>query len=103
MAAVGMNSCMRLMVRINVDLPQPEGPINAVTVPAAKSREILDKAWCLPNQAWTPRVSSPVPRARVPGALTDFACATSANECGLTVVSIVSFSFSCDVVIWQPF
>jgi hypothetical protein len=26
-----MNSCIRLSVRRNVDFPQPEGPMNAVT------------------------------------------------------------------------
>ena len=30
--APGMTSCMRLSVRRNVDLPQPDGPMNAVTV-----------------------------------------------------------------------
>ena len=27
-----MTSCIRLMVRRTVDLPQPDGPMNAVTV-----------------------------------------------------------------------
>ena len=31
-------SCMRLRVRRKVDLPQPEGPIRAVTLLAAMSR-----------------------------------------------------------------
>ena len=30
--APGMTSCMRLRVRRNVDLPQPDGPMNAVTL-----------------------------------------------------------------------
>ena len=30
--APGMTSCMRLRVRRNVDLPQPDGPMKAVTV-----------------------------------------------------------------------
>lgn len=29
--AAGVTSCIRLSVRRNVDLPQPEGPMNAVT------------------------------------------------------------------------
>jgi hypothetical protein len=29
--APGMTSCMRLSVRRNVDFPQPDGPMNAVT------------------------------------------------------------------------
>ena len=51
MAAPGMNSCIRLIVRINVDFPQPDGPINAVTVPAAKSSEISESTWFLLNHA----------------------------------------------------
>ena len=30
--APGITSCMRLIERRNVDLPQPDGPISAVTV-----------------------------------------------------------------------
>ena len=30
--AVGVSSCIRLRIRRNVDLPHPDGPINAVTV-----------------------------------------------------------------------
>ena len=29
--APGITSCMRFSVRRNVDLPQPDGPMNAVT------------------------------------------------------------------------
>jgi hypothetical protein len=35
-AAVGINSCILFKMRIKVDLPQPDGPINAVTVPVSK-------------------------------------------------------------------
>ena len=41
--------------------------------------------------------------ARSPGVLMGLACATLANELGLTCVSIFSFSLSGDVVMWQPF
>ncbi|MDF2666154.1 MAG: hypothetical protein K0R81_2004 [Microbacterium sp.] len=35
----GMTSCMRLSVRRNVDLPQPEGPMKAVTERGSMSIE----------------------------------------------------------------
>ena len=38
--APGTSSCMRLRMRRNVDLPQPDGPISAVTVCAGISRLI---------------------------------------------------------------
>ena len=44
MAAPGMNSCIRFSVRKKVDLPQPEGPIKAVTVPVGKSKDISEIA-----------------------------------------------------------
>jgi hypothetical protein len=37
--APGMTSCMRLSVRRNVDLPQPDGPMNAVTARGSISME----------------------------------------------------------------
>ena len=51
---------------MKVDLPQPDGPISAVTVPAEKSSETFSSAWCLPNQAWTPRASRPTPSGAEP-------------------------------------
>src|SRR5438552_10334233 len=43
---VSTRSFNRLMERRNVDLPQPEGPIRAVTRPAGRLRPILKSA-CL--------------------------------------------------------
>ncbi|MNI13664.1 hypothetical protein D3C73_668980 [compost metagenome] len=42
----GMVSFMRFMVRRKVDLPQPDGPIRAVTVLSGMSRETSNRA-CL--------------------------------------------------------
>src|SRR5947209_20336036 len=49
--ALGMVSCMRLRQRTKVDLPQPEGPMMAVTWRAGISRVISWSAWVVPNQA----------------------------------------------------
>ena len=75
-----MNSCILLSVRKNVDFPQPDGPISAVTVPAAKSNVTSLRACFAPNQACTPRASSPEPSGAVPGFLVWRADATSASE-----------------------
>jgi len=50
--ASGMVSCMRLMQRTNVDLPQPEGPITAVQWLARAVMLMSYKACFLPNQAF---------------------------------------------------
>ena len=39
---------MRLKVRSSVDLPQPDGPMNAVTCRSAMSRLMSFSAWNLP-------------------------------------------------------
>ncbi len=46
--APGVSSCMRLIARSTVDLPQPDGPISAVTSFGAKSSETFCTAWFLP-------------------------------------------------------
>ncbi len=46
--APGISSCMRLMQRTSVDLPQPDGPIIAVTWLGAKSRSTPLTAWSSP-------------------------------------------------------
>ena len=86
-------------MRINVDLPQPEGPIRAVTVPAAKSSDTSASAWCLPNHACTPRASRPVPIGCEFIALRLEAEATEDSDEGVVVVSILSLSplFSVDI------
>src|SRR4029078_7925351 len=44
MRACGTNSCMRLSARMNVDFPQPLGPMMAVTAFAGMSRLMLSIA-----------------------------------------------------------
>jgi len=56
-AAVGMNSCIRFKVRINVDFPQPEGPIKAVTDPEGNVRFTSESTCLVPNQACIPIAS----------------------------------------------
>ena len=46
---------------MNVDLPHPDGPINAVTVPRGNSIEISSRTCFEPNQACTFLASRPVP------------------------------------------
>ena len=62
-----------------------------------------ESAWCLPNHAWMPRVSSPVPNAPTPGILDSLEFATCANDAGFTVFSIFIFSLSAGVVIVKTF
>ena len=52
-AAPGTSSCIRLRMRRNVDLPQPDGPISAVTWPAGMSRLTRSSTLRSPNQAET--------------------------------------------------
>src|SRR5437870_11970001 len=42
---------MRLRHRMNVDLPQPEGPMIAVTALGAIASPISRRTWSVPNQA----------------------------------------------------
>ncbi len=46
--APGITSCIRLIVRSTVDLPQPEGPMNAVTVRGSTVIVTSSTAWKLP-------------------------------------------------------
>ena len=46
----GCRSCMRLKQRRNVLLPQPEGPISAVTWFSAIGRSMFFSAWLVPYQ-----------------------------------------------------
>jgi len=96
-----MNSCMRFRVRIKVDLPQPDGPIRAVTVPAAKSSDTSERTCLVPNHAWTPRVSRPVPNKLLPGTRCSRLPATDASDDGVVVCIFFSmplslFEFSID-------
>src|SRR6476619_5753921 len=56
--APGTSSCIRLRMRRNVDLPQPDGPMSAVTRPAGMVRVTSSSTWCSPNQALTRSATS---------------------------------------------
>src|SRR6476659_5476456 len=57
--APGISSCIRLMQRTTVDLPDPDGPINAVTCPRATGK-LKSRTLCwLPYQALRPRIVIP--------------------------------------------
>src|SRR5580698_6855777 len=49
--APGTDSCIRFRIRRNVDLPQPDGPIRAVTVAAGMARDTRSSTLFEPNQA----------------------------------------------------
>src|SRR5215213_5865037 len=51
--APGMTSCMRLSVRMNVDFPQPEGPMSAVTCFGSMDSVTSSTALKEPYQALT--------------------------------------------------
>src|SRR6266568_5725864 len=53
--ADGTRSCIRFRLRSTVDLPQPEGPMMAVTLLAGKSMETAFTAWVVPK--WTFRLA----------------------------------------------
>src|SRR6266550_2400677 len=60
--APGVSSCIRLRQRSRVDLPQPDGPMMAVTVCAGNKSDTSRTARCVPNSAVTCAASS---RSRV--------------------------------------
>ncbi len=61
--APGTTSCIRFKQRTKVDLPQPDGPMIAVTWFSASGRSMPLSAWLLPNQALSPFASSLMPGA----------------------------------------
>src|SRR4051812_7534070 len=58
---VGLVSCMRFRQRTNVDLPQPEGPISAVTWFAGICRFTSFSVWTGPYHAFRSWTSMPTP------------------------------------------
>ncbi len=48
MRAPGVTSCIRLSVRSTVVLPQPDGPMNAVTLRGRTDSETSATAWNAP-------------------------------------------------------
>src|SRR5437763_5152531 len=55
--APATTSCMRLSDRRNVDLPQPDGPMSAVTCFGSTVMLTSSSAWNEPNQALSPSTS----------------------------------------------
>src|SRR6266576_1079787 len=55
--APATTSCMRFSERRNVDLPQPEGPMSAVTCLGSTVMLTSASAWNAPNQALRPSTS----------------------------------------------
>src|SRR2546423_10039863 len=51
--AVGTVSCIRFRQRRKVDLPQPEGPMMAVTERSARSTDTWRTAWTAPKYAFS--------------------------------------------------
>src|SRR6266545_2732447 len=49
--APGVSSCIRFKQRSRVDLPQPDGPMMAVTVCAGNKSDTSRTARCCPNSA----------------------------------------------------
>src|SRR5271157_2778278 len=58
-AAPGTSSCSRFRIRRNVDFPQPDGPIRAVTWPASMDSETRSSTLLEPNHALTLVASRP--------------------------------------------
>src|ERR1700738_1294548 len=61
--ADGTDSCIRLRIRRNVDLPQPDGPISAVTVRAGMASETRSSTFLDPNHAdtlWASKAAAPL-------------------------------------------
>src|ERR1700674_727268 len=64
-AAEGTSSCIRFRIRRNVDFPQPDGPMSAVTLPGSMVSEIRSRTLLEPNQA--PTLVARSPDWEVPG------------------------------------
>ena len=56
---MGTSSCIRFRIRRNVDFPQPDGPISAVTFPGSMDSEIRSSTLWEPNHALTLVASKP--------------------------------------------
>src|SRR5438105_15164347 len=56
--APATSSCMRFSVRMNVDLPHPDGRLSAVTCSGSMSRVMSSMAFVRPYQALTPSASN---------------------------------------------
>src|ERR1051326_2573021 len=56
--ALGTSSCIRLRIRRNVDLPQPDGPMSAVIWPGGMRSDTRSSTLRSPNQADSDRASN---------------------------------------------
>src|SRR5689334_19709355 len=74
---------MRLMQRTTVDLPEPEGPMSAVTRLGAKSMVKSLMLWRSPYQAFRPRTVMRCPAAVAAGRPSVPAAADGAASSGL--------------------
>ena len=72
-------------MRRNVDLPQPDGPISAVTVPGGIDSDTRSSTLFVPNQAetWSASRCAPV-------ALTGYAAVSPASMTGVATVVTIS-------------
>src|SRR6185437_1882730 len=86
---VGTVSCMRLRQRRYVDLPQPDGPMIAMTLPSGTDSVIPCTAWMLPNHASS---DSDTRRARSDVIAIPFAGRTSAKPATWLFTSIAASS-----------
>ena len=59
--APGTDSCIRFKIRRKVDLPQPDGPMRAVTVAAGIDSDTSSRTWVPPNHAETSMASTRAP------------------------------------------
>ena len=66
--AEGTSSCIRLRMRRNVDLPQPDGPISDVICPGGMSSDTLSSTLWSPNQAEMLRATRPARSVDAAGA-----------------------------------
>ena len=88
-AAPGIISCIRLRMRRKVDLPQPEGPISAVTLPASMCSDTRSSTSREPNHAEMFRASIPASADNWPGSVCSGSAGRSITN-GATVAAGVS-------------
>ena len=82
---LGTSSCIRLRMRRKVDLPQPDGPISAVTWPAGIVSETRSSTLWSPNQAvmssaWSSAARTPPSRPRSASAASTLSTAAPPSE-----------------------
>ena len=73
---------MRLIARRKVDLPQPDGPMIAVTVFSGKLRSMPSTAWWRPKKQPTPTVCSGSRASATGGGGLEAPCVAAGVEVG---------------------